>query len=53
VAWSIDRARERGCRLVQLTTNTTRPDAHRFYEALGFERSHVGMKLMLEPRPVA
>jgi GNAT superfamily N-acetyltransferase len=53
VAWAIDRARDRGCHLVQLTTNTTRPGAHRFYEALGFERSHVGMKLMLEPRPVA
>jgi GNAT superfamily N-acetyltransferase len=45
--WAIARARERGCRLVQLTTNTSRPDAHRFYEALGFERSHVGMKLAL------
>jgi GNAT superfamily N-acetyltransferase len=45
--WAIAQARARGCRLVQLTTNVSRPDAHRFYEALGFERSHVGMKLML------
>jgi GNAT superfamily N-acetyltransferase len=45
--WAIAEARSRGCRLVQLTTNVLRPDAHRFYEALGFERSHVGMKLML------
>jgi GNAT superfamily N-acetyltransferase len=47
MAWAIDQARARGCRLVQLTTNVARPDAHRFYEALGFERSHVGLKLML------
>jgi GNAT superfamily N-acetyltransferase len=53
VAWAIDRARERGCRLVQLTTNVARPDAHRFYEAIGFERSHVGMKLQLGSPPVA
>ena len=53
MAWAIERARERGCTLVQLTTNVARPDAHRFYDALGFERSHVGMKLMLGPRPVA
>ena len=47
MAWAIDRARERGCRLMQLSTNKSRPDAHRFYEALGFERSHEGMKLLL------
>jgi GNAT superfamily N-acetyltransferase len=45
--WAIARARERGCRLVQLTTNRARKDAHRFYERLGFEASHVGMKLHL------
>lgn len=48
--WAIDRARQRGCHLVQLTTDTQRPDAHRFYERLGFVASHVGMKLDLGTR---
>lgn len=47
--WAIDRARERGCRMVQLTTDRARPDAIRFYERLGFVASHVGMKLSLTP----
>lgn len=42
---AIGRARERGCRLVQLTTDKTRTDARRFYEGLGFTASHEGMKL--------
>ena len=46
-AWAIDRAREHGCRMVQLTTNASRGDAHRFYERLGFVPSHIGMKLDL------
>ncbi len=45
--WSVDRARERGCGLVQLTTDRRRTEAHRFYESLGFTASHVGMKLAL------
>ncbi|MGC5017639.1 GNAT family N-acetyltransferase [Micromonospora sp. DT47] len=45
--WAIDRARERGCALVQLTTDKTRADAHRFYRNLGFVASHEGMKLPL------
>ena len=45
--WAIERARERGCHLVQLTADKTRPDAHRFYESLGFTASHEGMKLHL------
>jgi GNAT superfamily N-acetyltransferase len=45
--WVIVRARERGCWLVQLTTNWARAGAIRFYERLGFEASHVGMKLHL------
>lgn len=36
--------RERGCALVQLTTDVERADARRFYEALGFTASHHGMK---------
>ncbi|GHJ13108.1 GNAT family N-acetyltransferase [Micromonospora sp. AKA38] len=45
--WAIDRARERGCALVQLTTDKRRADAHRFYRDLGFVASHEGMKLAL------
>lgn len=39
--------RERGCAQLQLTTNKARTDAQRFYEQLGFEKSHEGMKLKL------
>ncbi|SET99549.1 GNAT family N-acetyltransferase [Geodermatophilus poikilotrophus] len=45
--WAVDEARRRGCGLVQLTTDTRRPEAHRFYERLGFTASHVGFKLQL------
>jgi GNAT superfamily N-acetyltransferase len=45
--WAIDEARERGCQLMQLTSDVSRPDAHRFYERLGFVPSHVGFKLNL------
>lgn len=45
--WAIEQARLNGCRLVQLTTNTDRDDAHRFYAGLGFEPTHIGMKLVL------
>ncbi|MET8127965.1 GNAT family N-acetyltransferase [Streptomyces sp. NPDC056653] len=44
---AVDRARLRGCALVQLTSNKRRADAHRFYESLGFDRSHEGFKLAL------
>lgn len=44
---AIDLARERGCRIVQLTSNNQRPDAIRFYEQLGFQPTHVGFKLYL------
>ena len=44
---AVDRARERGCRVVQLTTDRSRVDAHRFYERLGFEFTHIGMKRTL------
>ena len=45
--WAIDQCRQRGCELVQLTTDKSRPDALRFYESLGFVASHEGMKLSL------
>ncbi|MFJ8015888.1 GNAT family N-acetyltransferase [Streptomyces sp. NPDC096339] len=44
---AVARARERGCGLVQLTSNKRRAAAHRFYERLGFARSHEGFKLSL------
>ncbi|MFF8591684.1 GNAT family N-acetyltransferase [Streptomyces sp. NPDC015220] len=47
IEWAIDASRRAGCRLVQLTSDSTRTDAHRFYERLGFEASHVGFKLSL------
>lgn len=46
--WTIERAKERGAHIVQLTTHKSREDAHRFYERLGFQRSHLGMKLNLK-----
>jgi GNAT superfamily N-acetyltransferase len=45
--WAIEACRARGCGLVQLTTDKARPDAHRFYESLGFVASHEGMKRAL------
>jgi len=45
--WAIERCRERNCGMVQLTSNKKRLDAHRFYERLGFARSHEGFKLYL------
>ena len=47
--WALDRARERGCGLAQLTTDKRRGDAHRFYASLGFVASHEGMKLAITP----
>ncbi|MBD0741218.1 GNAT family N-acetyltransferase [Streptomyces sp. CBMA152] len=43
----VARARARGCGLVQLTSNKSREDAHRFYTSLGFARSYEGFKLAL------
>ena len=43
--WAIERARQRGCHLIQLTTDKRRPEALEFYRALGFAASHEGMKL--------
>ena len=45
--WAIAEARRRGCALVQLTTDKSRGDAHRFYGRLGFVASHEGLKLQL------
>jgi GNAT superfamily N-acetyltransferase len=45
--WAIAECRDRGCGLVQLTSDERRPDAHRFYEVLGFRATHRGYKLSL------
>ncbi|WP_329253635.1 GNAT family N-acetyltransferase [Streptomyces sp. NBC_01478] len=47
IEWAIAESRRQGCQLVQLTSDVTRTDAHRFYERLGFTASHVGFKLPL------
>lgn len=47
VEWAIAQCRERGCQLVQLTTDKRRLDARRFYERLGFVATHEGYKLLL------
>ena len=43
----IDIAREKRCKIVQLTSNKQRSDAIQFYEQLGFQPTHVGFKLYL------
>jgi len=48
MAWVMAHARERGARIVQLTTHNSRDNAQRFYRRLGFEASHVGMKRTLD-----
>jgi GNAT superfamily N-acetyltransferase len=45
---AVDRARQLGCYRLQLTSNNERPDAHRFYESMGFHASHRGFKLLLD-----
>lgn len=48
IAWAIETCRRESCGIVQLTTDKSRTDAHRFYDRLGFEPSHIGYKMMLE-----
>ena len=45
--WAIETCQQRGCALVQLTSDRTRGEAHRFYDRLGFTASHLGYKLKL------
>lgn len=47
IVWAIEQCRERGCGLVQLTTDKSRSDALRFYQSLGFTDSHERLKLSL------
>ena len=48
IQYCIAEARRRDVRLVQLTSNAARKDAHRFYERLGFKPSHLGFKMTLK-----
>lgn len=45
--YAIHRAKEKGCHMIQLTSDKQRPDAIRFYESLGFKSTHEGMKMMI------
>jgi ribosomal protein S18 acetylase RimI-like enzyme len=45
VGWAVEQSRTRGCKLVELLTHHSRVDAQRFYERLGFQKSHVGMTI--------
>ena len=47
IGWALDEARRRGCRFIELFTHASRLDAQRFYERLGFEKSHAGMRRAL------
>jgi GNAT superfamily N-acetyltransferase len=47
IKWAISKAAERGAGIVQLTSDASRTDAHRFYLRLGFVNSHAGFKLQL------
>lgn len=47
IAWAIEQCRARDCRLVQLTSNKSRSEAHHFYDDLGFSATHEGFKLFL------
>lgn len=48
ITWAIERARARGCRVVQLTTDRQHPEAIRFYQKIGFRPSHMGMRYHLQ-----
>jgi GNAT superfamily N-acetyltransferase len=47
IDWAVAECRARGCRMAQLTSKGDRLDAHRFYERLGWDKSHAGFKLKL------
>ena len=47
IAWAVEQFRAGGCKFVQLTSHKSRDGAHRFYERLGWTRSHEGFKLIL------
>lgn len=47
IEWAIEKSREQGCHMVQLTTDKNRPEALEFYKKLGFSASHEGLKMQL------
>ena len=47
IAWALEKCRSESCGIVQLTTDKSRTEAHRFYDRLGFEPSHIGYKMEL------
>jgi GNAT superfamily N-acetyltransferase len=47
IAWALEKCRGERCGIVQLTTDKARTEAHRFYDRLGFEPSHIGYKMKL------
>ena len=47
ISWAIDTCRERGCRIIQLTSDKARKDAAEFYRALGFVASQEGFKKII------
>ncbi len=44
INWAVEKSQRGGCQVVQLTSDASRADAHRFYQGLGFAPSHVGFK---------
>ncbi|HLR75509.1 MAG TPA: GNAT family N-acetyltransferase, partial [Virgibacillus sp.] len=47
ISWAIQRAKERSCHLIQLTTDKQREEALMFYKRLGFQATHEGLKMPL------
>jgi ribosomal protein S18 acetylase RimI-like enzyme len=47
ISWAIERAGEKNCSIVQLTSDKQRPEALKFYESLGFQATHEGFKLKI------
>lgn len=45
--WAINRCKDRGAHMIQLTTDKQRPEGIKFYKAIGFNDSHIGMKFYL------
>lgn len=49
---AFDYAKQHDVKMIQLTTNKLRPRAKQFYEHLGFQASHEGMKYFLDDHNV-
>ncbi len=45
--FAIKKAKDKNCKIVQLTTDKTREQAQKFYSNLGFTGSHIGMKIYI------